>query len=56
MEEKRYIRSYHIEEKQYCKMHDCKMVQIPCTMFVYCLHCHNEEYFTNDIKNKVKGE
>lgn len=33
------LTTYHIEEKTFCDIHNCKMVQVPCSMYVYCPKC-----------------
>ena len=32
-----------MEEKAFCDIHGCKMVQVPCSMYVYCPECENEK-------------
>ena len=35
--------TYHMAEKAFCDKHNCKMTQVPCSMYVYCDKCHQEQ-------------
>ena len=37
------LTTYRMDEKDRCEKHDCKMVQVPCSMYVYCPHCEDEK-------------
>jgi hypothetical protein len=46
------LTTYHIEEKTFCDIHNCEMVQVPCSMYVYCPKCEDaKKNETSSIKN-----
>ena len=36
-------KTYHMDEKNFCDKHNCKMTHVSCSMYVYCAKCHQEQ-------------
>jgi hypothetical protein len=49
-DEWRKLTTYNVNEKAVCDIHHCKMIQVPCTMFVFCRKCENEK-----MRNEKEG-
>jgi len=41
------LTTYNIEEKTFCDIHNCKMMQVPCSMYVYCPACEDAKNNTS---------
>jgi len=33
-----------MDEKTICDIHKCKMIQVPCSMYVFCRECANTKH------------
>lgn len=37
------LTTFHIDEKTICEIHNCKLIQVPCSMYAYCPQCEDEK-------------
>ena len=37
------LTTFHVDEKTTCEIHNCKLIQIPCSMYTYCPQCENDK-------------